>query len=164
MKWLLLPLSLCGSILLSGCGGSSSGSPTPASPSLRYDPTVAHVPSCAHPTRAIPLPKGFPTRFPFPRGTVLTKSGPLPLRVKGVGIDGFVPSAGFKQTVTFFPREVRHAGFKVLDYQADAPNDSEGTYRGYGRVGAWRLHRIPGCPGAMVFGASSEPPSRAVKP
>jgi len=148
----LRPAVLSACAVLSGCGGSSSTS-------YQYDPTAASIAACAHAGKAIPLPKSFPSAFPFPNGTDITSSGPLPQGVKGVQINGFVPSSGFVDTVLFFKNQVKAAGFKLLDSQADAPNDSEGTYLGHGHSGTWQLRSLPGCKDAMHFAASSEPPT-----
>jgi hypothetical protein len=120
-----------------------------------YQPKLARVAPCAHAGKAIALPKAFPARFPFPRGTAINRTKPL---LKGqIGIYGYVPSTGFVATVNFFKREVVRAGFKLVGFEVDSPNDSEGTYRGYGKIGRWQLRSLPGCTKAMAFSASSEP-------
>jgi hypothetical protein len=154
MRRALSLATLFGAVVLWGCGDSSS-------PSYTYVPGSANIPACAHAGKAIPLPKGFPTQFPFPNGTDIMSSGPLPQGVKGIGISGYVPSSGFSDTVLFFKNQVKQAGFKVLDFQADAPNDSEGSYLGFGHTGTWQLKSLPGCSAAMHFAASSEPPAAA---
>lgn len=152
-------------LALAGCGSSGASpanTPTAAAtlPRLQvYDAAAAHLPACAGAGRAVALPAHFPAQFPFPRGTAITSSGPLSFGVKGVGIHGFVPSTSFAVTVNFFKMEVPHTGFKLLHFEVDTPHDSEGTYSGYGRVGVWQLRAIAGCPGAMRFDASSEPPA-----
>jgi hypothetical protein len=154
MRGFLRPAAASACVLLSSCGDSSSAN------SLRYDPKAANVPACTHAGKAIPLPRDFPLQFPFPQGTAINKVGPLPIKgVKGIEIDGFVPSTVFKDTVQFFRDEIPKAGFKLLDWQADAPNDSEGTYSGHGHIGGWQLKKLFGCTGAMHFASSSEPPS-----
>lgn len=60
-------------------------------------------------------------------------------------------------TVNLFKRQVPKQGFKLLDFEVDSPNDSEGTDRGYGKIGRWQLRSLPGCPRAMSFAASAEP-------
>lgn len=110
--------------------------------------------ACAHAGKPIALPGTFSILFPFPRGTTILRTKPL---LKGqIGIYGFVPSSGFVSTVNFFKREVVRAGFKLVGFEVDAPNDSEGTYRGHGKIGRWQLRSLPGCVKAMAFSASSE--------
>jgi hypothetical protein len=120
-----------------------------------YVPRQAKVAACAHAGRAIALPAAFPSRFPFPRGTILDHTKPLLKRQ--IGVYGYVPSRNFVSTVTFFRREVVRAGFTLIGFEVDSPNDSEGTYRGYGKVGRWQLRSLPGCAAAMAFSASAEP-------
>ncbi len=120
-----------------------------------YVPRQSKVAACAHAGPAIALPAAFPTQFPFPRGTIINHTKPLLKRQ--IGIYGFVPSRNFTSTVTFFRREVVRAGFALIGFEVDSPNDSEGTYRGYGKVGRWQLRSLPGCAAAMAFSASSEP-------
>ncbi|HEX6510608.1 MAG TPA: hypothetical protein VF221_23510 [Chloroflexota bacterium] len=123
-------------------------------PRYQYSPSTAKVAACAHAGKAIALPAEFPRAFPFPRGTVIDRTKPL---LKGqIGIYGYVPSAGFASTVTFFRREVPRAGFKLLGFEVDAPNDSEGTYQGRGKIGRWQLRSLPACRAAMSFAASAE--------
>lgn len=142
-------LALTSSLLLAGCGSSA-----PSSVSQQYVPARAHVPPCTHAARAVRLPAHFPPQFPFPTGTTITRTGPLPHGVLGVGVYGFVPSSTFAGTVHYFPREVAKAGFKVLAVEVDSPHDSEGTYRGHGYAGRWALQSIPGCR-AMHIGVSA---------
>ena len=125
------------------------------SPRYPYLPRQANVAACAHAGHAIALPALFPTRFPFPRGTVINHTKPL---LKGqIGVYGYVPSRTFASTVNFFRREVVRAGFTLIGFEVDSPNDSEGTYRGYGKIGRWQLRSLPGCASAMAFSASAEP-------
>jgi hypothetical protein len=125
------------------------------SPRYPYLPRQANVAACAHAGHAIALPRSFPAQFPFPRGTVINHTKPL---LKGqIGVYGYVPSRTFTSTVTFFRREVVRAGFTLIGFEVDSPNDSEGTYRGYGKVGRWQLRSLPGCASAMAFSASVEP-------
>jgi hypothetical protein len=120
-----------------------------------YMPRQAKVAVCAHAGRAIALPAAFPPQFPFPRGTILDHTKPLLKRQ--IGVYGYVPSTNFVATVTFFRREVVRAGFALIGFEVDSPNDSEGTYRGYGKIGRWQLRSLPGCATAMAFSASAEP-------
>jgi hypothetical protein len=124
-------------------------------PRYSYGPKQARVVTCAHAGKPIALPAAFPAQFPFPRGTTIDQTKPL---LKGqIGIYGYVPSGGFVSTVNFFKREVVRAGFKLVGFEVDSPNDSEGTYRGHGKIGRWQLRSLPGCSKAMAFSASSEP-------
>lgn len=146
-------------LVLAGCGGSPSTSPkaTALPASLTYDLAAAHVASCAGAGRAIPLPTDFPRQFPFPQGTVIDRVGRGAPLLKGqVGIYGFVPSPTFNTTVLFFKNEIVPAGFQRIDFEVDEPHDSEGTYRGHGKVGRWALQAIVGCPHVMRFSASAE--------
>jgi hypothetical protein len=70
---------------------------------------------------------------------------------------GYVPSRDFASTVNFFKSEVVAKGFKLVYFEVDSPHDSEGTYKGFGKLGVWRLAAIPECPRAMMFSASAEP-------
>jgi hypothetical protein len=122
-----------------------------------YNPHKAAVAACAHAGRPIPLPAAFPGQFPFPPGTVLDRTAQLNAAKHQIGIYGFVPSSSFPSTVNFFKRMVVAKGFKRLYFEVDSPHDSEGTYKGFGKVGVWRLEALPGCPKAMNFSASAEP-------
>lgn len=106
--------------------------------------------------KAIALPAGFPRQFPFPHGTYLDKTRPLMFKHQ-IGIYGYVPSPSFATTVNFFKNQVPKQGFKRLDFEVDSPNDSEGRYQGFGKIGAWALRSLPQCTGFMAFSASSEP-------
>lgn len=149
-------------LLVSACGASGSLVKTKKTPgaatvaSLAYAPAAAKRPPCAGAGKAIALPKGFPYQFPFPRGTYLNKSKPLMFKHQ-IGIYGYVPSPSFAVTVNFFKNEVPKQGFKRLDFEVDSPNDSEGRYQGYGKIGAWQLRSLPNCKGFMAFSASAEP-------
>lgn len=139
-------------VLFVGCGESSSAS-HPAG--YTYDPSAAKIAACAHAGKPIALPAAFPRAFPFPHGTDIDATRHL---LKGqIGIYGFVPSTGFADTVNFFKTRVPKAGFKLVSFEVDSPNDSEGTYQGDGKVGRWQLRSLPGCPRAMSFAASAEP-------
>jgi hypothetical protein len=134
--------------LLAGCGSSASNS-------YRYVPAAAKIPSCAHAGKAIALPSAFPHQFPFPAGTDIDATHPL--FTHQIGIYGFVPSHTFAETVNFFKNQVPKQGFKLVDFEVDSPNDSEGTYQGHGKLGRWQLRSMPSCKGAMIFSVSSEP-------
>lgn len=112
---------------------------------------------CAHAGKPIPLPASFPKQFPFPPGTVIDRTAKLHAAKGQIGIYGFVPSSSFASTVNFFKTLVVSKGFKRLYFEADSPHDSEGTYKGFGKIGVWRLAAIAGCPKAMNFQASAEP-------
>lgn len=142
-----LPALIC--LLLAGCGSSASGS----SALPTYAPSAASPPTCAHAGRAIALPRGFPSSFPLPKGTALTswgRQGPATV------VHGIVPGRSFRDAASFFPREVRNAGFKVVYSEADVPRDAEGSYRGKGYAGRWTLEHITGCPGAIKFAAFAQ--------
>ena len=151
-------------VAVAGCGSATAttvvkhGQPAPAT-GQRYVPSQGNIAACAHAGKAIPLPAAFPTAFPFPAGTVIDRSGRLLHGQKGVGVYGFVPSATFASTVNFFKRQVVISGFKVLYFQVDTPHDSEGQYRGFGKVGEWQVRALPGCRRAMSIAVSAEPGS-----
>lgn len=151
-------------LVVSGCGGSStSSSGTATATTYAYSPAGAQKPGCVKVGKAITLPAGFPSRFPFPRGTYLDKTKPLIFKNQ-IGIYGYVPSQSFVATVNFFKNQVPKQGFKRIDFEVDSPNDSEGRYQGFGKVGAWALRSLPDCKGFMAFSASAEPASNAALP
>ncbi len=151
-------------LVVSGCGGSSASSNgTRTATSYTYSPAKAQRPTCVKVGKAITLPSGFPARFPFPRGTYLDKTKPLIFKNQ-IGIYGYVPSASFVATVNFFKNQVPKQGFKRIDFEVDSPNDSEGRYQGFGKIGAWALRSLPDCKGFMAFSASAEPMSNGALP
>lgn len=129
---------------------------SPAHAGYGYQPSQAHIAACAHAGRPIALPGAFPRQFPFPAGTDIDATRPLRFKHQ-IGIYGFVSSRGFAATVNFFRYQVPKQGFKLLHFEVDAPNDSEGTYQGHGRVGIWQVRKIFGCPQAMTLAVSTEP-------
>lgn len=139
-------------LALVGCG---SASPSHLA-GYRYAPNGANVPPCAHAGKPIKLPATFPRRFPFLPGTDIDATHPL-LTKQQIGIYGYVPSHGFASTVNFYKDQVPKRGFKLIYFEVDSPNDSEGTYQGHGSVGRWQLQSTPGCPRAMRFSVSAEP-------
>jgi hypothetical protein len=151
-------------LVVSGCGGSSttpSGKSTPTT--YTYSPARAQKPTCVKVGKAIALPSGFPRQFPFPPGTYLDSAKPLIFKNQ-IGIYGYVPSQSFVATVNFFKNQVPKQGFKRIDFEVDSPNDSEGRYRGFGKIGAWALRSLPDCKGFMAFSASAEPVSNGPLP
>lgn len=155
--------TLC--LVVSACGSSSPTSDEKGmvATSYTYSPTRAQKPACVKVGKAITLPPGFPRRFPFPRGTYLDKTKPLMFKNQ-IGIYGYVPSSSFVSTVNFFKNQVPKQGFKRIDFEVDSPNDSEGRYQGYGKIGAWSLRSLPDCKGFMAFSASAEPVSNGPLP
>jgi hypothetical protein len=157
-KWVCAGLAvLC--LLISGCGTSSSSGrqgATSGKTTYTYAAGSAQKPPCVAVRKAIALPAGFPRQFPFPRGTYLYKTKPLIFKHQ-IGIYGYVPSPSFATTVNFFKNQVPKQGFKRLDFEVDTPNDSEGRYQGFGKIGAWALRALPACKGFMAFSASAEP-------
>ena len=138
---------------LCGCGTSHTSAP----PSYHYDLRKAAAPSCAHAGKPIPLPAAFPKQFPFPSGTVIDRTARLHAAKGQIGIYRYVQSTSFKSTVNFFKSHVVAKGFKLVYFEVDSPHDSEGTYKGFGKLGVWQLAAIAACPKAMVFSASAEP-------
>lgn len=161
-----IPLLLTLACLLSalagcGSGGTKTSVATPTAPALLshtyiYSPALARVPACLHAGKARAWPHAFPSAFPVPPGTAITGQR-VPLG-GGHAASGYVPSKSFLQTVLFFRREVPRAGFRILDFESDAPHDSEGTYTGFGYIGRWQLKSLlTACKGAMFFQVSAVP-------
>ncbi|MGH2443613.1 MAG: hypothetical protein ACRDFX_10695 [Chloroflexota bacterium] len=139
---------------VAGCG-STQPAKSSAPSRYAYQAKQARVAGCAQSGKAIPLPAAFPAQFPMISGTsidAVRKLGP-----GQIGIYGFVPSSAFYGTVNFFKNTVPKVGFKLLDFEVDAPHDSEGAYQGFGSIGRWSLRALPGCAKAMSFSASAEP-------
>lgn len=132
-------------LFLAGCGGGSSHT---------YTPSAARLPACAHAGKAIAMPSGFPADFPFPDGSAITSAKKA---LKVTVVKGVIPITSFKDTASFFTREVRNAGFKVLYSEADPPRDAEGSYRGHGYAGRWTLEHLPACSEAVAFAAFAQP-------
>ena len=152
------------SLVVSGCGSSTQSPVGPGTLSNdTYSPITAQKPACEKVGKAIVLPRTFPRRFPFPKGTYLYGTKPL-LFKNQIGIYGYVPSPSFATTVNFFKDQVPKQGFKRIDFEGDSPNDSEGRYEGFGKIGAWALRSLPTCKGFMAFSASSEPISNGPLP
>ncbi|GAC1639253.1 MAG: hypothetical protein NVS4B2_28660 [Chloroflexota bacterium] len=133
-------------IVLAGCGSSAQ--------STAYRPSDAKPPQCAHATKAIPLPNGFPGTFPWPPGTTLTSSRAAK---EGTIVAGIVPTTSFKDTAAFFKRQVAKNGFTVVYAEADPPRDAEGAYRGNGYAGRWTLQHIPSCATGITLQAFAQP-------
>ena len=143
-------------LIVTGCGAKNNSarvSNQTTGLNVHYHPAQARVPACAHAGKAVAFPANFPQNFPVPPGTAIT--GHRTPIGGGIAATGFVPARSFKQTVNFFPPQLKRAGFKVLHREVDAPHDSEGSYEGHGYLGGWALRAMPGC-AAMTIQISAK--------
>lgn len=129
--------------LASACGsdpaGDVSASGHPAAP----------VPSCMKSLSPVSVPSDgtFPTDWPFPPGTVLTATEPVP--GGGLAVTAQVGSE-FAEVLPFMQHDLEEAGFVASQGEAEH-DDAEATWSGGGYAGTWAIRSSETCEGTTLL-------------
>ena len=135
-----LLVATLGLAFTSGCGGGSdqasetSGTPTP---SCMSSLTPAEVPGDGT----------FPTDWPFPPGTVVTATEPVP--GGGLSVTAQVGSS-FEEVLPFMQHDLEDAGFVATQGEAEH-DDAEATWSGNGYAGTWAIRSSDTCEGTTLL-------------
>ena len=134
-----LVLATLGLALTSACGGDSDASTDAASdtPSCMSSLTPAAVPSDGT----------FPTDWPFPPGTVVTATEPVP--GGGLAVTAQVGSS-FEDVLPFMQHDLENAGFVANRGEAEH-DDAEATWSGNGYAGTWAIKSSDTCEGTTLL-------------
>jgi hypothetical protein len=134
-----LPASALAAVLLAGCGGGREAS----------------LPACAQLPASIDRPATLPARFPFPDGTVFTRSFRNRLTHGVPAAEGLLP-LGLNEAVRYFDRELRRAGVDVI-VRLGHPSGSEAFYETKGFSGRYAVRELRACGRATRFVVTARP-------
>lgn len=134
-----LPAFALAAVLLAGCGGEKDAS----------------LPACAQPPASIDRPAILPARFPFPDGTVFTRS------FRNRSTHGVPAAAGLlplklNEAVSYFDRELPRAGVEVT-VRLGEPSGSEAFYETKGFSGRYAVRELRACGRATRFVVTARP-------
>jgi hypothetical protein len=115
----------------------------------------ASLPDCASGETSIARPATLPADFPFPDGTVFTRSFRNRLSHGVPAAAGLLP-LGMDDAVRFFDRELPDAGFKVV-VRFGAPSGSEAFYAVKGFSGRYEIDELRSCAQATTFVVTARP-------
>jgi hypothetical protein len=115
----------------------------------------AALPACARAKISIARPATLPARFPFPDGTVFTRSFRNRMSHGVPAAAGLLP-LGMDDAVRFFDRELPHAGFDVM-VRFGAPLGSEAFYAVKGFSGRYEIEELRSCAQATSFVITARP-------
>src|SRR5919205_2485504 len=121
-------------VALAGCGDSHA--------LVRYSPSAAPLPVCAHAGRAAPLPPPMPRSFPLPPHTAIVRVTNLH---PGVAVSGFIPSTSVDATAKDLVNGLSSAGYESVEAEVDTHRDAESLFAGNGYVGQWKITRMQRC-------------------
>lgn len=136
-----LVLATLGLALTSACGGDSDAASDAASDS----PTPSCLSSLT--PAAVPTDGTFPTDWPFPPGTVVTATEPVP--GGGLAITAQVGS-DFETVLPFMQHDLEDAGFVATKGEAEH-DDAEATWSGHGYAGTWAIRSSDTCEGTTLL-------------
>ena len=138
-----LVLVALGLTLTSACGSdpasdvSASGHPAAAVPSCMKSLSPASIPSDGT----------FPKDWPFPPGTVVTDTQPVP--GGGLAVTAQVGSE-FEKVLPFLQHDLEDAGFVATQGEAER-DDAEATWSGHGYAGTWAIRASDTCEGTTLL-------------
>jgi hypothetical protein len=139
-----LALVTLGLTLTSACGSDSPGG-TSGGVQDAADPTPSCLKSLT-PT-SVPSDGTFPKDWPFPPGTVVTDTQPVP--GGGLAITAQVGS-DFEKVLPFMQHDVEDAGFVATQGEAEH-DDAEATWSGNGYAGTWAIKSSETCHGTTLL-------------
>jgi len=129
--------------LVSACGGASAGAGgagedgAVATPTCRASLTPA----------AVPKDGSFPTDWPFPPGTVVTRAEQVP--GGGLAVTAQIGSE-FENVLPFMQHDLEDAGFVATQGEAEH-DDAEATWTGGGYSGTWAIKSSGTCEGTTLL-------------
>lgn len=132
-----LVLATLGLALVPACGSDSE------------DASDAPTPSCMSslsPT-TVPSDGTFPADWPFPPGTVVTGTEPVP--GGGLAVTAVVGSS-FEGVLPFMQHDLEDAGFVATQGEAE-DDDAEATWSGNGYTGTWAIKSSETCEGTTLL-------------
>ena len=111
--------------------------------------TEAPVPSCLKSLSPASIPRDgtFPKDWPFPPGTVVTDTQPVP--GGGLAITAQVGSE-FEEVLPFMQHDLEDAGFVATQGEAER-DDAEATWSGNGYAGTWAIRASDTCEGTTLL-------------
>ncbi len=115
----------------------------------------AALPSCAKAEAAIARPATLPARFPFPDGTVFTRSF-RNRSTHGVPAARALLPLGLDAAVSYFDRELPRAGIEVVVRLGD-PSGSEAFYEVKGFSGRYAVEELPHAAGPRASCLTARP-------
>jgi hypothetical protein len=113
------------------------------------------LPACARTKTPIARPSTLPARFPFPDGTVFTRSFRNRLSHGVPAAAGLLPLR-MDEAVRFFDRELPPAGFEVK-VRFGAPPGSRAFYAVKGFSGRYEIDELRSCAQATSFVITARP-------
>ena len=125
-----------GPVILAGCGDDA-------------DKLAEGTPACLSSLQPTPVPKdgSFPTDWPFPEGTVVTKTEKAP--GGGLAVTAQV-GAEFKEVLPFMQHDLEDAGFVATKGEAER-DDAEAVWSGHGYGGTWAIKESETCRGTTLL-------------
>ena len=109
--------------------------------------TAQTMPACAGLLSPVALPaSGFPSGFPFPPGTVVTKTE---ARSGGQLVTGVIPSNAHDVAV-YFEQQFPTKGYKTGQGDSER-GEAEALWVGEGYQGRWKVRDVQGCTGATTL-------------
>ncbi len=110
---------------------------------------AAATPSCMASLTAVTVPKdgSFPNDWPFPPGTVITATEPVP--GGGLAVTAQIGSE-FEKVLPFMQNDVEDAGFVATQGEAEE-DDAEATWTGGGFSGTWAIQSSGACDGTTLL-------------
>ena len=123
--------------LMSACGGDNADAADSPTPSCMSSMSPASLPS----------DDSFPTDWPFPPGTVVTATEPVP--GGGLAVTAQVGSE-FEKVLPFMQHDLEDAGFVATRGEAEH-DDAEATWAGNGYAGTWAIKSSDTCEGTTLL-------------
>jgi hypothetical protein len=113
------------------------------------DDGAAATPSCmaSLTPKAIPKDGSFPTDWPFPPGTVVTRAEQVP--GGGLAVTAQIGS-DFEKVLPFMQHDLEDAGFVATQGEAEH-DDAEATWTGGGYSGTWAIKSSGTCEGTTLL-------------
>lgn len=137
-----LVLVTLGLAAVSGCGSDAKDAAA--------DPTsAAPTPACMKSLTKVDVPDdgSFPKDWPFPPGTVVTKTEAVP--GGGTAVTATV-GADFEKVLPFMQHDLEKAGFVATQGEAE-DDDAEATWSGGGYAGTWAIKASETCEGTTLL-------------
>jgi len=116
----------------------------------------AALPDCAQPKATVAPPSRLPATFPFPRGTVFTRSYQ---NVRSHGVpqaEGRMPLA-LADATRFFDTRLSRKGYAIKFRRARPGREYTALYEVPGAGGWMKVRPLGTCPGATAFTVSVRP-------
>lgn len=132
-----LVVAALGLTLTSACGSDGEDAAATPAPSCMSSLTPASVPDDGT----------FPTDWPFPPGTVVTGTEPVP--GGGLSVTAQVGS-DFEDVLPFMQHDLEDAGFVATQGEAEH-DDAEATWSGNGYAGTWAIKSSETCDGTTLL-------------